>query len=438
MKKRSEGKMNLNTNVRNLKTARINLHVIETDKYKTNTIVLHIRAPLRKNTVTKRALLPYVLQSGTERFTSRQEVRSYLDELYGASLSVDVSKKGESQILSFRMDIANEKYLKDKTPLLEEALKLLAEIILKPITENGVFQSTIVDNEKRNLKQRIESIFDDKMRYANMRITEEMCKDEPYGINVWGYEAEIESVTPQVLYQQYQEILANDLFDLYVVGDVNSSEIEKIVETNFSLATQTPQVTDDQPKLPETKVVAKEKVVFEEQDVKQGKLHIGFRTRTTFQSENYFAMQMFNGLFGGFSHSKLFINVREKASLAYYAASRYESHKGLLMVMSGVEFKNYDQAVKIIKDQFISMQNGDFSDSEIAQTKAVLKNQILETVDAANGYVELLYHNAVANMSRSVEDWLFGIENVTKEDIINVGKNIDLDTIYFLTGKEEK
>lgn len=430
--------MNLNTNVRDMKVDRINLHVIETDKYKTNTIVLHIRAPLRKKTVTKRALLPYVLQSGTEQLTSRQEIRSYLDELYGASLSVDVSKKGESQILSFRMDIANEKYLKDKTPLLEEAIKLLAEIILKPITENGVFQSTIVDNEKRNLKQRIESIFDDKMRYANMRITEEMCKDEPYGINAWGYEMEIESVTSQGLYQQYKEMLANDFFDLYVVGDVNSNEIKKIVKTNFLLAAQTPQVIDDRQKVPETKVIKKEKVVFEEQDVKQGKLNIGFRTSTTFQNEDYFAMQMFNGLFGGFSHSKLFINVREKASLAYYAASRYESHKGLLMVMSGIEFKNYDQAVMIIKDQLKSMQNGDFSDSEIEQTKAVLKNQVLETVDAAKGYVELLYHNAVANKVRSIEDWLFGIESVTKEDIINVGKNVHVDTIYFLTGKEEK
>lgn len=429
--------MNLNTSVREMKVARTNLHVIETDKYKTNTIVLHIRAPLKKDTVTKRALLPYVLQSGTERLTSRQEVRSYLDELYGASLNVDVSKKGENQILSFRMDIANEKYLKDKTPLLEEAIKLLAEIILKPITENGVFQSTIVNNEKRNLKQRIESIFDDKMRYANMRITEEMCKDEPYGINVWGYEAEIESVTPQELYQQYQESLANDFFDLYVVGDVNSNEIEKIVETNFSLA-ETPQVIDEQLNLPKTKIIEKEKVVFEEQDVKQGKLHIGFRTSTTFQSENYFAMQMFNGLFGGFSHSKLFINVREKASLAYYVASRYESHKGLLMVLSGIEFTNYDRAVMIIKDQLKSMQNGDFSDSEVAQTKAVLKNQVLETADAAKGYVELLYHNAVASKARSVEDWLFGIEKVTKEDIINVGKNVQMDTIYFLKGKEEK
>jgi predicted Zn-dependent peptidase len=413
----------------------INLHTIETDKFKTNTIVLHIRAPLSKETVTNRALIPYILQNGTESFSTRQELRSHLDELYGATLNVDVSKKGESQILSFRMDVANENYLKDKTPLLEETIKLLSEIILKPALDNGIFQSSIVANEKRNLKQRIQSIFDDKIRYANMRITEEMCKEEPYGISVWGYEEEIDAVTPELLFEQYQKMLQNDEIDLYVVGDVQIERINQLVTKYFSFQTnrRVLQIENKQ----EEKQVAKEKVIFEEQDIKQGKLHIGFRTNVTFNDEDYFAMQMFNGLFGGFSHSKLFMNVREKASLAYYASSRFESHKGILMVMSGIEFKNYEQAVSIIKDQLKSMQNGEFTDSEISQTKAVIKNQILETVDVAKGYVELLYHNAVANKSRQIEDWLDGIESVTKDDIVKVGQKVYLDTIYFLKGKEE-
>nr|WP_322788168.1 pitrilysin family protein [Anaerobacillus alkalidiazotrophicus] len=419
--------------VKDMKANGLDLHVIETKQYKTNTIVLHIKAPLTKETVTKRTLLPYVLQSGTENFSSRQEIRSNLDEIYGATLTADVSKKGENHILSFRMDVVNENYLKDKTPLLEEALKLLAEILLKPVKESGVFQSTIVANEKRNLKQRIQSIFDDKIRYANMRVTEEMCKEEPYGINVWGYEDEIDDVNPEDLYHQYTSMLSNDGFDLYVVGDVKSENIQELVSKYFTFTNNGKQ---GQNKVANSKKeIEKEHVVIEEQDVKQGKLHIGFRTNTTYQDDDYFAMQMFNGLFGGFSHSKLFINVREKASLAYYASSRFESHKGILMVMSGIEFKNYDQAVTIIKEQLKSMQSGDFTDEEIKQTKAVIKNQLLETVDVAKGFVELLYHNAVGAKSRTIDEWLNGIENVTRDDIINVGKKIQLDTIYFLKGK---
>lgn len=426
----------MSTKIEDTQVSGINLHTIETDKYKTNTIVLHIRAPLNRETVTKRALIPYVLQSGTAALPTRLEIRSYLDELYGATLTVDVSKKGENQILSFRMDIANENYLKDKTPLLEEAIKLLAEIILKPATENGVFQSATVANEKRNLKQRIQSIFDDKIRYANMRITEEMCKEEPYGISVWGYEEEIDEVTSEQLFQQYSSMLHNDEIDLYIVGDIQTAQINNIVEKYFAFPSERSQNAPQTVETTEMKKISSEKVILEEQDVKQGKLHIGFRTNTTFNDDDYFAMQMFNGLFGGFSHSKLFINVREKASLAYYASSRFESHKGILMVMSGIEFKNYDQAVSIIKEQLKSMQDGDFTDSEIAQTKAVIKNQILETVDVAKGFVEMLYHNAVGKKTRTIEDWLKGIDNVTKEDIVKVGEKIQLDTIYFLKGKE--
>ena len=414
----------------------LGVHIVETNNFKTNTVVLHIKAPLKKESVTKRAILPFILQSGTEVFETRQEIREHLDHLYGATLSVDVSKKGEEQIITFRMEVANEKYLSDQSPLLEEVIKLLSEIILKPRTESGEFVRSIVEQEKRNLNQRIESIFDDKIRYANMRITEEMCKYEDYGINVWGYQDHIESLTPESLFKQYQQMLAKDEFDLYIVGDVKKDELEETVKRYFGQLSSREYVKTTESSDKET-IVPEQNVVFEEQNVKQGELHIGFRANTVYGDEDYFAMQVFNGLFGGFSHSKLFINVREKASLAYYAASRYESHKGIIMVMSGIEFANYDQAVTIIKEQLQSMQSGDFTEQEIDQTKAVIKNQILESVDVPKGYIDLLYHNVIARKDFKVDDWLEKIDQVTKEQVTAAAKKVHLDTIYFLKGKEE-
>src|SRR5690606_14795025 len=116
--------------------------------------------------------------------------------------------------------------------------------------------------------------------------------------------------------------------------------------------------------------------------------------------------QVLNGIYGGFAHSKLFLNVREKASLAYYAASRLESHKGLMMVMSGIDDKNYAQAVSIINEQMDAVKKGDFTDQEISQTKAVIKNQLLETIDSARGIIEVLYHNVVSNQQITLDDWL--------------------------------
>ncbi len=187
---------------------------------------------------------------------------------------------------------------------------------------------------------------------------------------------------------------------------------------------------------PATKEIRETKVVKEHQDLNQGKLNIGCRTNILFGDREYFALQMFNGIFGGFAHSKLFINVREKESLAYYAASRIESHKGLLMIMSGIENQNFEKAVSIIKEQLEMMRLGEFSEKEIEQTKAVIKNELLETLDSAKGFIEVLYNNYVGNENITLEDWLKRIQAVSKEEIIEVAKKIEMDTIYFLAGTE--
>ncbi|MDJ1476457.1 pitrilysin family protein [Bacillus sp. LS15-K4] len=409
----------------------LRVHIIPTDKYKTNTFVFRLKASLNEETVTERALLPYVLQSATEKLPSVIRLRQYLEELYGSSLAVDVSKKGEDHIISIYVDIANEVYLHDAPPLFEKALSMLSDIVLHPATEGNGFLPSIVESEKRALLQRIEATYDDKMRYANERLIEEMCKVEPYRLSANGKKESVSSITNESLYQYYQKVLAEDEMDLYIIGDISENAVD-LVSKYFSISARPAR---------ERNVLLhkrnnEEKEVVEKQELKQSKLHIGYRTFITYKDEDYFALQLFNGLFGGFSHSKLFVNVREKNSLAYYAASRFESHKGLLFVMSGIEAKNYEKAVEIIKEQMLAMQNGDFSEEEMHQTKSVIQNQILEAIDTPRGFVEMLYHGIISDRTRPVEEWLTGIESVTKEEIVKVAKNIELDTIYFLQGTE--
>lgn len=410
----------------------LTLHTVETDKYKTNTIVLKLKAPLDAEHVTLRALLPYVLQSETNEYPSSTKLRSYLDELYGATLHVDLSKKGEHHIITFRVEVVNEKFLTDQTPLLNKALELLGNIVFSPIFENGAFNSSTVDKEKRTLKQRIQAVYDDKMRYSSLRLVQEMCKNEPYQLHVNGRIEDIEEITPHSLYDYYQQILKDDQADLYIVGNINTSEAINVVEKYFPFSSRA--AIDE--KRPATKKIEKVNEVIDQEDVKQGKLNIGYRTNTVFGDKDYDALQVFNGVFGGFSHSKLFINVREKESLAYYAASRVESHKGLLMVMSGIEFDKYQKAVRIISEQMEAMKKGDFTDQELSQTKAVIKNQLLETIDTARGSIEVLYQNATAGKNRSINEWIEGIDGVSKAEVIAVANKIELDTIYFLKGSE--
>ncbi|RXY99214.1 EF-P 5-aminopentanol modification-associated protein YfmF [Fictibacillus sp. S7] len=411
------------------------LHTIETTKYKTTSLILQIKSPITEEEVTKRALLPYVLQSGTESYPSSKELRGALDGLYGATLGVDLSKKGEYQIITLRMDVANEKFLSDNTPLLDRAFELLSQVLLKPAKQGEGFLPRIVQKEKRSLKQQIESIYDDKMRYANKRLIEEMFDEEPYRFNVYGNEQEVDSITPETLYDYYIKVMKEDEIHLYAVGDVSRNALQELAKKHFVF----PQ---DRMEPKRTSPTGKQRVdevkeVFEEQEVQQGKLHMGYRTYITYSDPEYLALQVFNGVFGGFSHSKLFMNVREKESLAYYAASRFESHKGIIFVMSGIETKNYEKTVKIINEQLEEIRNGNITDGELEQTKAMIRNQILETVDDSTGLVEVLYHEVVSRHKRTIEEWLEGIQNVTKEQVRDVSQKIQLDTIYFLKGRGE-
>ena len=408
------------------------LHIVKTDKYKTNTLVWKMKTPLNKDEVTLRALLPYVLQSNSKKFPSTTVLRSYLDDLYGASLFVDVAKKGEYHVISFSLEIANEKFLSDPTPLLRKGIEFFSEILTNPNVVNSSFEKTTVESEKRTLKQRIQSLYDDKMRYSSYRLVQEMCKEEPYAIYVHGQMENIDGITPESLYQYYQQAFSQDEMDFYVIGDVQEEAVQSIADELIHFPTRSPKRTEAN----RAAKVNQGNVVKEVQDVKQGKLNIGFRTHVIYGDPDYFALQVFNGIYGGFSHSKLFINVREKASLAYYAASRLESHKGLMMVMSGIDNKNYDQAVSIIKEQMQAMKNGDFTDSELEQTKAVIRNQLLETIDTSRGMVEILYHNVVSNSNISLAEWMEQMEQTNREQIVKVAEKIELDTIYFLTGTE--
>lgn len=408
------------------------LHVIETDKYKTNTFIWKMKAPLQQEDVTKRALLPHVLQSSSAKFPSTTALRSYLDELYGATLFVDLSKKGENHVISFTIEIANEKFLSDPSPLLKKGFELLAEILTKPNASDKAFDSETMEKEKRTLKQRIQSVYDDKMRYSNVRLIEEMCKGELYALDVNGNLDDVDKITPETLYEFYKKAFSEDELDLYVIGDVRAEEVKKIADELLKFETRTPK----KPNAANQKKIEQVNEVKEKQDVKQGKLNIGYRTNVRYGDPDYFALQVFNGIFGGFSHSKLFINVREKASLAYYAASRLESHKGLMIVVSGIDLKNYDQAVGIIHEQMEAMKKGDFTDEELTQTKAVIQNQMLETIDTSRGLIEVLYHNVVADTDIHLSTWVEEMQKVTKEQIVAVSEKIQLDTIYFLTGTE--
>ncbi|MDC3414077.1 insulinase family protein [Aquibacillus sp. 3ASR75-11] len=412
-----------------------NIHFLTSEKYKTINIVVKLKAPLTRETITMRALLPYILQQGTKNHPNARALRIALDDLFGATLSIDGSKKGEEHILSLRLEFANETYLTTKEDIFDRAVTLLSEIIFEPKSKDGMFDETIVKREKQTLKAKIDSIIDDKMAYANMRLIDEMCKDEPYRLHVHGYLEDLDTITPDSLFEYYQQLLKEDQMDVYVLGDFDASYVKGLVNKHFKEREESIDHNDRNAK----DVHKKREVqnIVEKQSIQQAKLHLGYRTNITYGDDDYYALQVFNGIFGGFPSSKLFINVREKNSLAYYAASRIESHKGLLLVFSGIAPTDFDKANDIIQEQMEQMRQGNFTEEQVKETKNLVVNQLLETMDNPQGLIEILYHQVLAKSKITPEQVMERIKNVTKADLMNVATKIELDTVYFLTNEGE-
>lgn len=412
----------------------INFHFIPTKKFKTVNMVVKCKAPLKRESITKRALLPYVLEKGTKNYPSEQLLMKQLDRLYGAELSIDGAKKGNYHILTFRLEVANEKFLQHEESMTEKALELLHEVVFYPHLEADHFSEKYIQREKVTLKNKISSIQDDKMSYANQRLIDHMCADETYHIHKNGYVEDLASISAKSLFEYYKSMLQQDEMDIYIVGDFHPNEMKHIVDNTFqhSQIRYEPVIAvDDSP----TTIKANE--VMEKQELNQAKLHIGYRTNITYDDSDYAALHVFNGLFGGFPSSKLFINVREKESLAYYAASRLESHKGLLIVFSGIESSDFEKTRDIIALQMDNMKKGQFTDKEITDVKELIISDLKETLDHSQGIVELLYQQVVGQQTRSPKEFIEKILQVEKEDIVRVAEKITLDTVYVLTGKKE-
>lgn len=413
----------------------IRLHKLKTDKFKTNTVVINLAADLAEETATKIAILPHVLLRGSKNFPTYKKIKEELDLLYGASIDAFVYKRGEKQIAQFTLEVANEKYLTDNTPLLEKTIQLLGEILTNPNVENNTFEEAVVDSEKTRLENRIKGILDNKIHYAEQKMLEQMCENEKYHIPANGFLKDIKDINHENLYYFYQEWIKSAVIDIFVLGEFDVQALDKTVKSVFNTISR--KETKLAPNLIDVQVEG-EKLIIDELEINQGKLNIGLRTYTSIQDDDYYSLLMYNGILGGFSHSKLFVNVREKASLAYYASSRLDSHKGLLIIQTGIEINKFEQAVEIIKQQLQILKAGEISEKEQEQTKSILVSQMREITDRPRNWIDFTYHSVLSDKQRTIENVIQGIQETTIEDVIKIAEKVKLDTIYFLRDKQKE
>lgn len=411
----------------------VHLTVLPTTQFKTVSVLVSFCSPVQLATLTTRSLLADLLETSSAMYPTQTALAAVLSNMYGANFNTNVTKMGNLAQFQFALTLANGRYLEGQPNLLADGFHFLNEVMLNPLvsTQNGItgFDQQTFDRQKENLAIALRAVSDDKMLYARLQAQSLHFGDTAAAYPSAGRLVDVESLTAQSVYNEYRRILTDDEVFIYVMGDVDADEVATLLDS-FDLTdrpSMSRQITIPQ----ETPSNVTRKV--EHQSITQAKLDLVYNLPVHYGDNQYFAAQVFNGLFGGTPLSLLFTNVREKKSLAYYANSGINFFNQTLLVQAGIDGEQAVTVQQIIGEQLADLASGKFSVDRMSQVKETLINQREAAQDAPRLVVgsELLGDLTASPMA--VSDWIDGINAVTAQDVAAIAQQTSLATSYLLT-----
>ena len=411
---------------------------LRSDKFKTACMSVTLLTQLRRETAAMNAIIPYVLRRGTTRYSDMEQLSRRMDELYGAAVEPVVRRIGEIQCIGFYGSFPEPDYLPGGEALLGDTCALMAQLLLDPVTRGGLLLPQYVDSEREKLLYIIRSRVNDKRRYALMRCIEEMCCYEDFAVSQFGSESEAENIHYKKLTRHYRELIQTCPVEIFYCGKTGFKTVSAAMREAFSAMPRGEIDYDIGTDVRMNAVEDHVRFVEEEMDVTQGKLVLGFRLGECMEEPDIPALYVFNAVYGSIATSKLFMNVREKLSLCYYASSILSLQKGVMFVSSGIEFDKMEAARDEILAQLDSVRRGEITDDELRSAKKSVASDLRAVQDSIGELEGFYLSQALDGLDYGPAELAALAEDVTKEDVQAIAESIECDLIYFLKGSGEE
>lgn len=411
----------------------IRAHFIKTDQYKTDLTCIIITTALKKDTVTKNALIPFILRRGNMKLENQYKINRELENLYGASFNCGIDKMGDNVVLKFYIESISNEYALNGENILKACVENLLDIVFNPIQKNEILNEEFLEVEKENLKDVINSKIDDKDLYALDKCISNMYGESGFGLYKYGFIEDVDNITIESISEYYNWLINNSKIDIYVSGNIDNDEIKNILEQNQNIKKLKPRIENYvlNNEFTEIKSAVQEKNVEEKMNVTQGKLVIGLDI--TKQMENLQAVGLvYNAILGDGANSMMFQNVREKAGLAYSAKSMFVKQKLNIFIRCGIQIENYQKTVDLVKVQLNNIKNGNFTDEDIENAKTYLISGIKSIEEEQDTEVIFYIGQEISKVNMTLGEYTQKIKKVSKEDIVNLASSVCINTVYFL------
>ena len=411
------------------------LNHTRSDKFKTSLMSISLLSQLCRENASMNALIPFVLRRGTRKYPDMEKLSCRLDELYGSAVEPFVRRIGEIQAVGFVASFPERSYLPDGANTLEGTCELLSELLLSPCTRGGLFLPQYVESERDKLIDIINSRINEKRGYALTRCIEEMCCFEDYSVGRYGSADDCRSINYKKLTKHYHSLLQSSPIEIFYCGRESCETVAEQLKESLCTLPRGEIDYDIGTDVRMNSVEENARYYEEKLDVTQGKLVIGFRLGDYMEDPSRAALQVFNAVYGSGVTSKLFMNVREKLSLCYYASSMVDTRKGLLLVSSGIEFDKFEEAKAEIMHQLDEIKAGNITDDELKYAKTGLISDCAALLDSQGEIETYTIGRVLDGDDCTPEEYAEQIEAVDKEEIIKIANSVECDMVYFLKGE---
>ena len=412
-------------------TKGVHLHFIQSEKFKTNKIKVRFSAPMSEKTIAGRVLTASMLETSNALYPTSQSFREKLANLYGANFSTSLSRRGLVHYLDINLSFVRDQFLSRKNVLTDEMLEFLKASLFSPLSKGNAFDAKTFEIEKKNVLTDLEAEIENHFYHAHRKLNDLFYDLSEMRIPRVGTVELVEKETAESSFATFQQMLKEDQVDFFFIGNFNEIAIrDKIQDFHFAEREQPLELMYQQ----SYSNVTRENL--EQREVHQSIIELAYHFSAQYGDSEHLPLIVLNGLLGGFAHSKLFVNVREKESLAYTISSNFDIFSGLLRIYAGIDRANRTKTIALINRQILDLKRGNFTDDELEQTKKMLKNSILLAQDRQNTLIERAYMSAVLGKKfLSLEAWLESLENVRKNEVIKAAQQLKLQAIYFMEGK---
>ena len=417
------------------------IYQFNTSQFKTSTICLVMNLPLNEDDYLHGLILKRLLLKKTSNFDTPLKLANRLRDLYDMKIDIDNLSSGDLHTLLLRVSFIDSYYVEEDIDLEKEAVDVIEEILFNPaLIENGIFSESDVEVEKRSIIDEINSVYNRKMSYAYRKLIHIMYKGTNIEVLLGDKIDKINNITSKSLTDFYQKLISKSSVYFVTMGKLNNQlvceKVSNMIDKHFTynhmnnyenisvLATDAPTCATDF-----TKDIVK---------TNQSVLAMGFTTDIRTYDEDYPAMIIANGMFGGYFHSELFQIIREKYNFAYAISSSYNSTNGSVIVIAGVDNKNMVKAKELTLDILNQFKEGELFEQNFELTKISIVSELLQSEDSRYTQLLLLKSNIdFKDKFLTNAELIEKIKHTTYEEVVKVFNKMNLCHTYFLEGDNE-